>query len=59
MHFKARFTQMYSRIPWEKVADPKGTAEHSTGIAALECTSYSDSCIYPILTLFIFSLDVT
>jgi hypothetical protein len=49
---------MYPRIPWEKVADPKESAEHTMGITVLECDSYIDNCFYPILTLFIISFDV-
>jgi len=49
---------MYPRIPWEKVTVPKGSAEHTMGITVLQYDSYSDDCIYPVLTLFIISVDV-
>jgi hypothetical protein len=29
---------MYQRIPWEQVAEPKGSAEHTLGTTAVNCS---------------------
>jgi len=32
-------TEMYPRIPWELVADPLESAEHTLGTTALVCST--------------------
>jgi hypothetical protein len=36
VNFKVAIIEMYPRIPWELVADPLGSTEHSMGTTALE-----------------------
>ena len=48
---------MYPRISWEKVMDTTESAEHAMGITVLQYDSYNDDCTYPILILFIISVD--
>jgi hypothetical protein len=33
-NFKVTITEMYPQLPWELVADPLGSAEHTLGITA-------------------------
>jgi len=38
VNFKSAITEMYPRIPLELVANPMGSAEHTSGTTALECS---------------------
>jgi len=40
---------MYSQIPWELVADPLGTAEHTLGTTDAECMELCLQSLYLVL----------
>jgi hypothetical protein len=44
VHFKVAITEMYPRMPWQLVADPLGSAEHTLVTSGLDQFRVSESC---------------